>query len=92
VFDARATATEFLDRPDCDPAMVAASRQVLRECGNLSSPSVLFALERALRDGSPDEMGETGGLRASEPASVPTAAASDFDSLRTRHRLIFLVC
>jgi len=31
------------------------SRQVLRECGNMSSPSVLFALERALRDGSPDE-------------------------------------
>jgi predicted naringenin-chalcone synthase len=30
------------------------SRQVLRECGNMSSPSVLFALERALRDGSPD--------------------------------------
>ena len=34
---------------------LAVSRQVLRECGNMSSPSVLFALERALRDGSPDE-------------------------------------
>ena len=34
------------------------SRQVLRECGNMSSPSVLFALDRALRDGSPDEKGD----------------------------------
>jgi predicted naringenin-chalcone synthase len=34
------------------------SRQVLRECGNMSSPSVLFALERALRDGSPDGNGD----------------------------------
>ena len=40
---------------DCD---LAASRQVLRECGNMSSPSVLFALERALRDGSPGELGD----------------------------------
>lgn len=37
---------------------LAASRQVLRECGNMSSPSVLFALERALRDGWPDEKGD----------------------------------
>ena len=37
---------------------LTASRQVLRECGNLSSPSVLFALDRALRDGSPDEKGD----------------------------------
>lgn len=37
---------------DCD---LSASRQVLSECGNMSSPSVLFALERALRDGAPDE-------------------------------------
>jgi alkylresorcinol/alkylpyrone synthase len=36
---------------DCD---LAPSRQVLRECGNMSSPSVLFALERALRGGAPD--------------------------------------
>ena len=40
---------------DCD---LTASRQVLRECGNMSSPSVLFALERALRDGSPDHDGD----------------------------------
>ena len=40
---------------DCD---LTASRDVLRECGNMSSPSVLFALERALRDGSPDEHGD----------------------------------
>ena len=25
MFDSRATATEFLDRPDCDPSLVAAS-------------------------------------------------------------------
>ncbi len=40
---------------DCD---LFASRQVLSECGNMSSPSVLFALERALRDASPDEKGD----------------------------------
>lgn len=40
---------------DCD---LTASRQVLRECGNMSSPSVLFALERALCEGSPDEKGD----------------------------------
>jgi len=33
---------------------LSASRQILRECGNMSSPSVLFALERALSDGAPD--------------------------------------
>jgi len=37
---------------------LAASREVLRECGNMSSPSVLFALERALCDGAPDEKGD----------------------------------
>ena len=35
-----------------------ASREVLRDFGNMSSPSVLFALERALRDGGPDESGD----------------------------------
>ena len=33
---------------------LAASRQVLRDCGNMSSPSVVFALERALQDSAPD--------------------------------------
>ena len=42
----------------CDGFDLTASREVLHECGNLSSPSVLFALERALRDGSPDENGD----------------------------------
>lgn len=37
---------------DCD---LSASRQILSECGNMSSPSVLFALERALRAGAPDD-------------------------------------
>jgi alkylresorcinol/alkylpyrone synthase len=42
----------------CGNCDLTVSRQVLRECGNMSSPSVLFALERALRDGSPDEKGD----------------------------------
>lgn len=40
----------------CTGCDLTPSREILRECGNTSSPSVLFALERALRDGSPDEM------------------------------------
>lgn len=39
----------------CGGCDLSASRQILRECGNMSSPSVLFALERALREGSPDK-------------------------------------
>ncbi len=31
-----------------------ATRRVLRDCGNMSSPSVLFALQEALRDGRPE--------------------------------------
>jgi alkylresorcinol/alkylpyrone synthase len=42
----------------CAGCDLSASRQVLRECGNMSSPSVLFALEKALLDGSPDEKGD----------------------------------
>ena len=42
----------------CHGFDLTASREILRECGNVSSPSVLFALERALRDGSPDEEGD----------------------------------
>ncbi len=42
----------------CAGCDLTASRQVLRDCGNMSSPSVLFALERALRDGSPNEKGD----------------------------------
>ena len=42
----------------CGGCNLSASRQILRECGNISSPSVLFALERALLDGSPDENGD----------------------------------
>ena len=35
-----------------------ASRRVLRDCGNMSSPSVIFALEEALRDGQPGADGD----------------------------------
>ena len=37
---------------------LAASRRVLRDFGNMSSPSVLFALAEAMRDGQPDENGD----------------------------------
>lgn len=37
---------------------LAPSREVLRRYGNMSSPSVLFALEEALRTGAPDEAGD----------------------------------
>ena len=33
---------------------LAASRRVLRDFGNMSSPSVLFALQEAMREGQPD--------------------------------------
>lgn len=42
----------------CGNCDLSASREILRECGNMSSPSVLFALERALRDGAPDKTGD----------------------------------
>ncbi len=36
-----------------DPAATAVSREVLGECGNMSSPTVLFLLERLRRQGAP---------------------------------------
>jgi alkylresorcinol/alkylpyrone synthase len=42
----------------CGNCDLTASREVLRTCGNMSSPSVLFALERALHEGSPDDQGD----------------------------------
>ena len=32
--------------------------RVLRDCGNMSSPSVLFALEETLKDGPPNGTGD----------------------------------
>ena len=46
------------------------SREVLADCGNMSSPTCLFVLERALR---------AGDLRAGEPAVV-TALGPGFAS------------
>ena len=43
------------ENPGCD---LTVSRRVLRECGNMSSPSVIFALERALNEGTPDMDGD----------------------------------
>ncbi len=42
----------------CTGYDLSATRRVLRNCGNMSSPSVLFALEEANRDGSPDASGD----------------------------------
>jgi alkylresorcinol/alkylpyrone synthase len=44
--------------PVLAPHSVEASRRVLRDNGNMSSPSVLFALEETLRESQPDEDGD----------------------------------
>lgn len=44
--------------PVLAPHSLAASTQVLRDYGNMSSPSVLFALEAALKDGPPNGDGD----------------------------------
>lgn len=41
------------DQVGLDESDLRWSREVLRACGNMSSPSVLFALERALKEGAP---------------------------------------
>lgn len=44
--------------PVVAPHSLAASTRVLRDCGNMSSPSVLFALEETLKDGPPNGAGD----------------------------------
>ena len=44
--------------PVVAPHSLQASARVLRECGNMSSPSVLFALEETLKDGPPNGGGD----------------------------------
>jgi predicted naringenin-chalcone synthase len=44
--------------PVVAPYALTASAETLREYGNMSSPSVLFALERSLRDATPDQTGD----------------------------------
>jgi predicted naringenin-chalcone synthase len=44
--------------PVVAPHALDASARVLRECGNMSSPSVLFALEETLKDGPPNGAGD----------------------------------
>lgn len=44
--------------PVVTPHALDASREVLRRCGNMSSPSVLFALEEALQAGPPNGAGD----------------------------------
>ena len=38
---------------ELDPALIEPSRSVLRDCGNMSSPTLLFILERLRRSGAP---------------------------------------
>jgi predicted naringenin-chalcone synthase len=44
--------------PVVAPHTLDASARVLKECGNMSSPSVLFALEETLKDGPPNGNGD----------------------------------
>jgi alkylresorcinol/alkylpyrone synthase len=44
--------------PVVAPHSLDASARTLRDCGNMSSPSVLFALEEALKDGGPNGEGD----------------------------------
>jgi predicted naringenin-chalcone synthase len=44
--------------PVVSPHSLDASVRVVRECGNMSSPSVLFALEETLKDGPPNGAGD----------------------------------
>jgi predicted naringenin-chalcone synthase len=44
--------------PVVAPHTLEASLRVLRDCGNMSSPSVLFALEETLKDGPPNGSGD----------------------------------
>jgi predicted naringenin-chalcone synthase len=44
--------------PVVAPHALDASARVLQRCGNMSSPSVLFALEEALKDGGPNGHGD----------------------------------
>ncbi len=44
--------------PVVAPHTLAASARVLRDCGNMSSPSVLFALEETLKEGAPNGSGD----------------------------------
>ncbi len=44
--------------PVVAPHSLEASTRVLRACGNMSSPSVLFALEETLKDGPPNGTGD----------------------------------
>ena len=44
--------------PVVAPHSLEASVRVLRDCGNMSSPSVLFALAETLKDGPPNGNGD----------------------------------
>jgi predicted naringenin-chalcone synthase len=44
--------------PVVAPYSLAATTEVLRANGNMSSPSVLFALEETLKDGPPNGAGD----------------------------------
>ena len=75
MFDSRATATEFLDRPDCDPALAAASyrfmEMVNRRFGGIRIVRRFLATEGARRHaGSPLRVLDIGSGSCDIPLAV----------------------
>jgi len=75
VFDSRATATEFLDRPDCDPALAAASyrfmEMVNRRFGGIRMVRRFLATESARRQaGGPLRVLDIGSGSCDIPLAV----------------------
>jgi hypothetical protein len=76
VFDSRATATEFLDRPDCDPALAAASyrfmEMVNRRFGGIRVVRRFLAAETATRQttGAPLRVLDIGSGSCDIPLAV----------------------
>jgi hypothetical protein len=75
MFDARATATEFLDRPDCDPALAAASYRFMEtvNChfGGIRIVRRFLAAETAGRhDGAPLHILDIGSGSCDIPLAV----------------------
>jgi 2-polyprenyl-3-methyl-5-hydroxy-6-metoxy-1,4-benzoquinol methylase len=75
VFDSRATATEFLDRPDCDPALAAASYRFMEtvNCyfGGIRTVQRFLATETARRHaGAPLRILDIGSGSCDIPLAV----------------------
>jgi ubiquinone/menaquinone biosynthesis C-methylase UbiE len=75
VFESRATATEFLDRPDCDPALAAASYRFMEtingHLGGIRTVRRFLARETAERHaGAPLRILDIGSGRCDIPLAV----------------------